>query len=339
MKNVLYFLLTIIVLSALSCKKTKQPIKEEPIKRDVYISGYEYLQTSFNTAIHRAVYYKNGEKKYLGGENEYTEAAGITVNANDVYIAGLIMDGGKKSIVYWKNGIKNIVIEEQVAFVKVHDLKVVGNDMYILGKRNLTPCYWKNGKMIEFANGNLTAVGTRIFVENNNVYVMGHCRIGGKEQASYWKNGVLTTLSDGTSIGQVTSLKIIGNDTYITMVDGENAYYIKNDKKNHLGKGIANDINVSDNDIFISGSVLLPNGGSVAAYWKNGNQIILDGKLAAITKSIVIDGNIFSIGYENHPDYYNGNNSTIDFNYWYNEKSTLLRNGIFQEELNDIFVK
>jgi len=69
--------------------------------------------------------------------------------------------------------------------------KVASYDVYVSGKNNGQLCYWKNGIQNSLAN-TLNETPTKIFVDNNDVYVKG--RYG------FWKNGNYTTYKQASGL-------------------------------------------------------------------------------------------------------------------------------------------
>jgi hypothetical protein len=332
MKKIIPFLLTLAICSLLfSCKKTKTPIENKPT-HDVYISGYEYLTTPTGFT-YRAVYYKNGEKTYLTGANEYAQAKSITLIGNDVYVMGTFQDGTKNTVVYWKNGNK-VVILSDVTGVTIQDIKMVGNDFYTLGIENGSVFYWKNNVKTILSNGTISAHADKIFIENNTVYVVGGYGTS-PTKAAYWKNGNLNLLSNGPKNGAVTGVKVVGSDEYFTYIDDVNAYYQKNNVNTLLGLGSTNYIQVAGNHVYTLGATYTTTFLNTAGYWKNGNFVALGAlnQNLGISKILVVDDDLYMIGsYFYFP-------IGAESYFWKNDKPTTIRKGHYFDLITDIFVQ
>lgn len=110
------------------------------VGNDVYVAGGD--DTASNA---RVKYWKNGISTLVTKDRGRKSAAGIAVNGNDVYIAGLDSIGPK----YWKNGIAtNLPITKKYirSYTSIH---LVGSDVYVFGNEQdgtkKIPKYWYNG--------------------------------------------------------------------------------------------------------------------------------------------------------------------------------------------------
>jgi len=156
-----------------------------------------------------ALYWKNDTVSQLSG----IQAFGITLNNNDVYIAGF--SGPSYYATYWKNGTAVVVDNSGIGQAKA--IVVNGNDVYVAGQitnNNIgsgtegnnnnvmsTPCYWKNGTVTKLPATN-DSYANAIAVFGNDVYVAGFNAssvYNTFDQAAYWKNGTLVTLNQGNS--------------------------------------------------------------------------------------------------------------------------------------------
>lgn len=69
---------------------------------DVYLSGTAYDSTG---KVH-AAYWKNGVLRILTEKYASSEARGIAVAGEDVYVVGTIVDNNRSYAVYWKNNVE-----------------------------------------------------------------------------------------------------------------------------------------------------------------------------------------------------------------------------------------
>lgn len=193
-------------------------------------------------------------------------------------------------------------------------------DVYVAGIKyaaDLSPLnsqavYWKNGVRTELTDGSTWASATRIFVVNNDVYVLGRQNTAaGDQEARLWKNGVAQNFLPDLSL-YVIDIEITATDIHvITQNSSGNNVYWKNGVEQVF---IPNDapvsfsaIDVSGNDVYICG--YNQNGG--IAYWKNGISHPLTGISTSINsenpnfKDIKVAGNdVYVIGQypDTHPD-------------------------------------
>jgi hypothetical protein len=141
-------------------------------------------------------------------------------------------------------------------------------DVYIAGSYGAgIPCYWKNGVKTDLPLPGYNRGWTeKIFMDGNDIYVLGNVDAENGDRGAYWKNGNLTVLPGG----------------------------------------YASDMIVSNGDIYIAGeySVLLEDGYNYSrpCYWKNGTRIDLDFEriegLGGRARSIALAGDVLYIGGE-----------------------------------------
>jgi hypothetical protein len=87
-----YFLMLILlIVETYSCKKSTNDNSIQHTGPDIYAAGYDMSQ---------AVYWKNGSEVFL---NKGTSASSIFISGNDVYTAGIVIDGAYYAAGYWKN--------------------------------------------------------------------------------------------------------------------------------------------------------------------------------------------------------------------------------------------
>ena len=227
-------------------------------------------------------------------------------NAYDIYICGSGLNGGG----YWKNDIP--VLLNNILGIESSDIFVSEGNVYCAGNDFDKTLYWKNNIQVlidssyYFNYPNSSA----IFVENNNVHIVGHSILVGKGEASYWKNGVRIPLQPRDSINDPSSdaydIIVDHGDVYITgYISDIGAVYWKNGKMNALEdnnttESGAHKIFIDKGDIYICGYI-----DSVAVYWKNGSLNYLAGgiNMTDAWSIFVKDDNIYIAGEETDKDY------------------------------------
>lgn len=168
---------------------------------DIYIAG-----SHFENGKYLAKYWKNGNEVVLGDGTSDSWLYSIFVKGNDVYALG----GEGINSVYWKNGIKTVLGNEEF-FTIVAD----GNDVYVAGRVTSKAVCWKNGvEMVLEGADTAYSRAYDIKVKNGIVYVTGY--IG--SEAVYWKDGVRHNLdrSANTTYAQSSKIYFVNNDMYIT---------------------------------------------------------------------------------------------------------------------------
>jgi hypothetical protein len=124
---------------------------------DVYVAGHERID-----GIPIACYWKNGEKVTLRTPKAYSQATGIAVSGNDVYVSGTEKTpGGSWNICYWKNTEKTPLTGGNTD-AESTGIAVSGSDVYVAGwEKNATgkkvACYWKNTEKTPLTGGNSEA--------------------------------------------------------------------------------------------------------------------------------------------------------------------------------------
>lgn len=160
-----------------------------------------------------------------------------------------------------------------------------------LGHNTQIALYWKNGVPIPLTDPTGYAEARSIVVLGNDVYVAGQNRVdtefGLRTRAVYWKNGEEHILPG--DYDYVTSMKIFGNDVYITAgyvhnqgkVTNELVYF-KNGVLQHLQRplqgtsvsitGISNSLFVSNGSVHVVGASNQYNihANYMGLYWKDG---------------------------------------------------------------------
>ncbi|RAW00979.1 hypothetical protein DQQ10_12120 [Pseudochryseolinea flava] len=161
------------------------------------------------------------------------------------------------------------------------------HDLYITYDESIegvwTPKYVDpSGKVTLLGDGKRSAQTTDMYVdEDRNVIIVGTAT--DSERMSYpviWKNSEPTLLTDTTlhRYASAQGMRIHGDDLYVVGFEfGINypaACYWKNGKKVSLSNGetsgVATDIWIDGEDVYVAGSIKNAAGNPEAYYWKNG---------------------------------------------------------------------
>ncbi len=198
-----------------------------------------------------ATYWKNGKVYYLENKS-WSEATGMAIQGNDIYIVGYIVESDSVSYpVYWKNGILNylspgskgsatgiavsgqqvyisgytygnnsesaVVWEngEKVFFGEIGPMNAVGyngTDFFSTGYLYSVPTYWVGNKKVELYKN---GIPDAIAFSGTDVYFGGTVRPGLDDNyAAIWKNDSLTILTDQYTNSNVSGIAIAGTDVY-----------------------------------------------------------------------------------------------------------------------------
>jgi hypothetical protein len=276
---------------------------------DVYVSGWEAKAGNLI-----AKYWVNGDEVNLTDGKTMAEARSIFVSGSDVYVAGYDFVEGIQTAIYWKNGEAVHLTTgsfDQATYTFsgesgwANSIFVSGSDVYVAGYKmkldkngpsTFEITYWKNGQSVLLENtlfmqdgpdGLTGYVGGRsIFVSGSDVYVAG-CNYETKNgttyyKQKYWKNGTAYDLKD---------------EKY-TYTEANQLYTL------------AGNIYVSGSDVYVPGytywreptsASFVPH--SIAKYWKNGKEIILDENTSDLSGAfaIFLEGNdVYVLGRSNY---------------------------------------
>ena len=185
---------------------------------------------------------------------------------------------------------------------------LASTDLYIVGRSDNGPAWWKNGTMTAMPSDCSDA--RSIYVDGTDIYVSGTSTSGGP---AYWKNGTIVNLpmSSGHNGGLAESITVSNGDVYVAGSDaGNGAYSLPRCWKNGVAMtltalsntyawGNLQSVFISGSDVYVAG-VSNPSSGSAAAtYWKNGTPTALsDGLTGSDISQIFISGSdIYCSGY------------------------------------------
>ena len=236
------------------------------LNKDVYVAGYEVLQSKKNQDTFNRVarLWKNEKKQNLSHENGYANS--VFVSGNNVYLAGCgeYFNSSTGEIIYyaalWINGLKHNLTSENKRSA-AHSVFVSGDDVFVAGIEYVPPDFsrkkpvlWKNGiaqylncdsicnLMSDFVDGTANSVKV---TEDGNVYVTGFVCNSDRKHAVLWKNGVLEQIFDDKGV--------FLNGTNI--IESYNSLFI------------------SEKDVYVPG-----NNDFCAVFWKNGAMHTLSEK-------------------------------------------------------------
>lgn len=175
----------------------------------------------------------------------------------------------------------------------------IGNhpNVYFAGETKNAAVVWRNGSADTLAT---ESVAQSVFVDGNDTYVVGwQWSLSGMAFAMYWKNGTPVLLSDGITPTYAKSIAVSKGNVYVAGFESGNVVTARC-WKNGLplplsSKGtqgtIAVSLFVSGNDVYVAGWVFNEKGQTVAAYWKNGDLVLLtDGASPSIAESVFVSG-------------------------------------------------
>ncbi|HEY2583586.1 MAG TPA: hypothetical protein VGI43_17370 [Mucilaginibacter sp.] len=202
-------------------------------------------------------------------------------------------------------------------------------DVYIAGfttaGNNITVAtYWKNGTATTLGNTKANSILNSIVIQNTDVYVAGtYTAANGKKVAAYWKNNQITKLSDSTADCAANSIFISGTDVYVGGALNGIAAYWKNGTPTQLPdyalESVANSIFVQGNNIFLVGNLTNAFGLVFAAFWENGQVLVLPPTdvVGSTANAIVLDNNnVINVAGGSYASFINGVNNVLSATYW-----------------------
>jgi hypothetical protein len=254
--------------------------------QDVYVLANREI---IATGVDNMVVYKNGTPIYTLPYSDSFRPNCLAIQGGNVYLAGTGNDGlNGNRLKLWKNGVFSNVTDG-ANDVRVFDMQVSGNDIYLAGKEYNNASsywqakYWKNGTGMVLSAG--TGVETqgelhRILVKGTDVYGAGMIN----SKPVLWKNATATPLS--TDYGTCYGLAVSGTDVYTAgAVQAGNTYqavYWKNGTQVTLSNSTSAPdgasvfgIGTDGTDVYVVGTIELGSNVSKGVYWKNGVKNII----------------------------------------------------------------
>ncbi len=331
----------------IACGDTAPEVTFEPSEVDVYLAGVEKgeLQTTVKVwkngtaqtimradgtltevvdmVVHNgkvyvaisdavgngAYYWADGERVELTSPWETNAwATGITVHENDVYVSGYIQgknNSTRNVAVYWKNGTAHLLSEEHpLSQYYARAIATVNGEVLVAGESDTRPVVWsENGAITPLEFDDYTMNNARYYIRtishsDADLYVYADivAVFTGYRRMVYWKNGTAHYPVGRELHNSVTrDFFVKGNDVYIA---GASGFY----------------------DHAEGGSVINP-----AAYWKNGEMVLLGSKTQ--------HGTAHAIGVTSNDDIYAAGREGSRATLWINgqkQSITAGNNSVFQ---------
>jgi hypothetical protein len=226
-------------------------------KGKVYIVGNEHFSLNHETSpgVLAARIWKDDEGHSLPATDYSSDALGITIDGEDIYVTGSDYDSVLDDVFakYWKNGEGFRLSDSSAWDGRAKSIFVYDGDVYVTGSENHQGVYWLNGSKIELTSPDETKSyeGKSIFVNQTGVYVAGRSYffdgIHAESEAIYWKDGVPIHLTDNSfHYSEANSIFVDDEDVYVAGIDYGLPVYWKNGIKVILSEdyGVANSITV-----------------------------------------------------------------------------------------------
>lgn len=324
-----------------SCQKDLNSVNSSP-QVNVYVAGYEHNGPVGSSSTHAvAKLWKNGIPVNLSDGSRSTFPASVFVQGNDVFVCGNEENNNVPMAMYWKNGIP-FKLSPGIINTVALSITVVGNDVYVAGfsmtMGGSHAMYWKNGNPVYLSYSTYGySSAYSIAVSGSDIYVAGQDDVG---QAVYWKNGNPVVHS---SDSRALSMVVEGNDVYLAGISfgylpgSRSAIVWKNGVPMQLMDGsyetFAHSIAVSENDVYVAGSVLKELGLFLATYWKNDSLVRLSTRKSYGSSIAVSKNDVYVAGIEI--------NSTENANvatYWKNGNPVYLTDGSREAAATSILI-
>ena len=249
------------------------------------------------------MYWENGQSVELEDLTENDELIGICTSGKDIYICGTRSNEFPyhKTLRYWKNG--SLIHESEAStesYIKVKDIAVNGNDVFIVGQEYPNAILWKNGTPISLSDGMGVDEANRIKIIGTDIHIIGTRYIPGNVLIRYWKNEILTSIGN-LNTGAAIDFTFSESDIFITGYKNSLVYsterlipkYWRNDIEHTLSNSPTNrygaSIEVTDDALYILNnefglsfpynSILTKNGKPITPYFGSGVTGTINGFL------------------------------------------------------------
>lgn len=182
---------------------------------ELYVIGEEFVQSTSGLKIK---YWKNGSFTDVTSSANYSRAHRAAIIGGSLYICGEEDTNSGRNAVLWKDGVKTILPGlSGNLYMEANDFAIAGNDVYVAGRTNNQPCYWKNGTITVLPAGQNQGAANSIILSGSDVYVCGASTSisSGASLAVYWKNGNRTDLTAGLNDAEAYVIAVDGNDIYV----------------------------------------------------------------------------------------------------------------------------
>lgn len=225
----------------------------------------------------------NGESQSIGQMGNFNKATSVFVDRNDVYVT--VTEAEQNRAYLWKNGEIQELGNQRANSVIVKD-----GDVYVVGCDDDMPTLWKNG-IPQYLYGQGEAKS--IFVDGEDIYIVGYIGDYFSGNAVLWKNGNREILSDKTSIAN--DIVIANGNVYIAGEENHNATLWLNGESQCLSneKSSAYSVAVSGDTVFVTGVRGFNYKGSPEyGIWKNGTPIEVCDEIRSQIVSVKISNNV-----------------------------------------------
>jgi hypothetical protein len=210
---------------------------------DIYLAGYGVNGwADYGNGNGYAKIWKNGVITTLINNPGFSQAMGVTVAGQDVYVAWTEAKQSGYNIAGYNKNENRFILDSTSYGVYCQAICSSGSDVYIAGNlqdsllnQNLG-VYWKNGSMIKIlpTANEVGTVATGITVIDNDVYISGGTGFSNKTYAVYWKNGIEYRLTDGTFQAVALAIAVSGADVYVAGIENQMPVYWKNNVPHKL---------------------------------------------------------------------------------------------------------
>ncbi len=308
MKNNIYNFkfITLLLFCIIIYTNCKKKTATAPVGKSVYAVGYSYD----NTSIYGFAY-KDDALTILPSKGANLRSLFATSDA--IHCVGTVdaSNSDMDTPAYWKNNIKVAFNGSNKGGI-AYKLKIVGSDVYVLGKSFVSTYkqgYWKNGNftVIEPSVTGKSLSLNDIAISGSDVYICGYENTSSNNyQLKYWKNGVAVNITKGTTNARANAIEVVGTDVYVAGHEpNSSGLEIVKYWKNGIEIAVSDpskyctchEMLVDNGDVYIVGDEWSSTNKRKALYWKNGIAIDLtNGVNEAIGACIVKDGNDIYVG-------------------------------------------
>jgi hypothetical protein len=299
----------------------------------VYVAGFT------GNGYGRACYWKDGVRVDL--ETVNSQATGIFVDGEDVYVSGYHFETGVQKGCYMKNGARFDLNGNKSA---ANDIVVFNGDVYVVGSyldasNKGQACYWKNGSMLDLNFGGIVST---ITVSGGDVYMAG--ANWANSVRCYWKNGARTEWASSSDINNnVRDIFVSGNNVYLAGQHGwpVRACYTLNGAENFLPNGFfepqdnAFGIAVDNGDVYVVGYYKRTGSTFCASYWLNGELHTLSYATSEAKDIAISRGSVYIAGADSDTGAFGSPGNPC---YWKDETLIMLDTDGYGGTTNAIFV-
>ncbi|MEM0931108.1 MAG: Ig-like domain-containing protein [Bacteroidota bacterium] len=234
---------------------------------EVFINGTDiYATITDGRNGNDAFVWKNGETSIISNDPNKSESIfSLFIRNSKTYVGGNII--GNATI--WEDGIPTVLEPNYLSSINAVHIDDQ-NNVYASGSAShdnnySTALIWVNGQPISLTEGNTYARTTDLFVDDNDIYVVGYespeSDFTTNSQAVLWKNGVRQNLSDTNSIYFPSSIYVDEANVYVAGNERVNGIlqarlWINGEVKTltqHSNASNANSLFVHQGDVYIGG--------------------------------------------------------------------------------------